>query len=76
VPRAALGTNQGPFGALVSRAIGQLCRETPPAPGDFETFVPPEPGIWSRRLGTGLWLLYSFDDRTVTILNLLKSRDE
>jgi Txe/YoeB family toxin of Txe-Axe toxin-antitoxin module len=72
VRRLELGANEGPLGAVVTRAIRQLSLGPLPAPGDFETFLPSEPGLWSRQLGFGLWLLYSYDDHSVTMLNLIR----
>jgi hypothetical protein len=59
--------------STLAAALNDLSTCELPAASDFESSMPGTPGIWSRRLGSGLWLLYSFDDRTVTIRNLIRS---
>ena len=76
VQRNVLGAAHGPIAITIARTIGQLCRDPLPAPGDAETLMPLTPSLWSRRLGSGFWLLYVFDDSSVTILNLIRAAED
>ncbi len=69
--RRALGADSGPTARAVAQALGELVRGELPAPGDFETLMPPVQTVHAHRVGThNLWVLYLFDDISVTLVTL------
>jgi len=69
--RRALGVDRGPAARAVALAIGELVRAELPAPGDFETLMPPVRTVHAHRVvARNLWILYVFDDHSVTAVTL------
>ena len=69
--RRALGADRGPSARTVAEAIGDLARRDLPLPDDFETLIPPVLTVHAHRVrGENLWILYDFDQQTVTMITL------